>query len=168
MSCEEETPGPSNELKTITTVSYILTPNGGGEDVLISFEDLDGEGGNPENFVIEPLSANTSYTGSIQFLNKRVSPAQDITAEIEEKDEDYQIFYKVSGANTTISYDDIDDDGNPIGLTTRLTTADAGSLNLEVTLRQKPDKSAQGVADGDISNAGGETNITVNYSVPIQ
>jgi len=37
-----------------------------------------------------------------------------------------------------------------------------------VTLRHQPDKGAIGVSDGDITNAGGETDIEVLFDVIIE
>jgi len=37
-----------------------------------------------------------------------------------------------------------------------------------ITLRHEPAKDATGVSDGDITNAGGETDISVNFPVEIQ
>ena len=65
-------------------------------------------------------------------------------------------------------YMDMDGNGNPIGLTTTVTTASAGSGAITITLRHEPDKTAAGVAGGDISNAGGETDIEVTFQVNVQ
>jgi len=75
----------------------------------------------------------------------------------------------------------MDADGNPVGLSSTLTTGAAGSGTLTVTLRHEPMKSATGVtlrhepmksatgvADGDITNAGGETDIEIVFPVDVQ
>jgi hypothetical protein len=49
-----------------------------------------------------------------------------------------------------------------------LTTENAGTGKLKIVLRHKPDKNASGVANGNIANAGGETDIEVEYNVVIQ
>ena len=65
--------------------------------------------------------------------------------------------------------EDISDaDGNPIGLATTVTTGAASTGEFTVILRHEPMKDAQGVKDGDITNAGGETDIEVNFPVEIQ
>jgi hypothetical protein len=66
------------------------------------------------------------------------------------------------------AYDDMDGSGNPIGVANTYLTGDAGSGTFTVTLRHEPNKTAAGVADGDITNAGGETDIEVEFPVTIQ
>ena len=63
---------------------------------------------------------------------------------------------------------DFDGDGNPVGLANILTTGSAGSGNLTVTLKHEPDKSASGVSDGDMTNAGGETDISVTWVITVE
>ena len=67
------------------------------------------------------------------------------------------------GHHTDLSYADTDANGAPIGLETTMTTGDAATGKLQVTLRHEPDKGATGVAQGDITNAGGETDIQVEF-----
>jgi len=57
--------------------------------------------------------------------------------------------------------------GKPIGLTFTLTTGNVGTGNLTVTLRHLPNKSASGVATGDIINAGGATDAYVSFPVTV-
>ncbi len=71
-------------------------------------------------------------------------------------------------AGLSVSYTDTDADGNPIGITTELITSDAGSGVLTVILRHEPNKGASGVSGGDITNAGGETDIEVDFDVNVQ
>ena len=49
-----------------------------------------------------------------------------------------------------------------------LTTGDAASGNITIILRHEPVKDAEGVSDGDITNAGGETDISVTFPVVVQ
>ncbi len=163
-SCGDDEPEIENEEEVITTLTYTLVS--GGNTVTLSFQDLDGDGAAAPTITSGVLTANTTYTGSIELLNETESPAEDITEEIEEEDEEHQFFFDSNVA--TVSYDDQDADGNPIGLSTTLTTGDAASGTLTVTLRHEPNKSADGVADGNIANAGGETDIEVTFNVDVQ
>ena len=74
----------------------------------------------------------------------------------------------VGNANVTTAYTDMDDDGNPLGVSFTLTTGDASTGNLTIVLRHLLDKNAAGVSDGDITNAGGDTDIEVTFPVVIQ
>jgi hypothetical protein len=152
----------------ITTLTYTLTPVGGGTPVVLSFKDLDGDGGNAPTIVGGTLTAGVSYTGELDLLNESESPAESITEEIETEDEEHQFFFAATGANLTITYDDVDADGNPVGLKSRVVAGAAGSGTLRVTLRHEPNKTASGVKEGNIANAGGETDIEVDFPVTIQ
>lgn len=157
---------PVNEEEVITTVKLTLT--GGGQVVTLTSKDLDGDGPNaPIVTVSNNLIANTTYTGQAEFLNELVSPAEDITTEIEEEGADHQIFYQALAALGTFTYTDVDTNGKPVGLAFTYTTSNATSGNLTVTLRHLPNKSASGVATGNIANAGGATDAEVIFPVVI-
>lgn len=167
-SCGKDDPEIPNEEEVITTLRYTLSPSGGGADVVLSFVDLDGDGGDDPVITGGTLSANTTYSGSLTLLNETESPAGDITEEIEEEDAEHQFFFDTNIAGLTVSYSDTDGDGNPVGLSSSLMTGASGSGTITVTLRHEPDKSASGVSGGDISNAGGETDIEVSFPVTVQ
>ena len=168
VSCEKDDPEPPVEEEVITTLTYTLSPDGGGADVVLSFVDLDGDGGNDPVITGGTLSANTTYSGSIVLLNETETPAEDVTEEIEEEDEEHQFFFETTVSGLSIAYNDTDEDGNPIGLSSSVTTGSASSGTITVTLRHEPDKNASGVSDGNIANAGGETDIEVVFSVEVQ
>ncbi len=62
----------------------------------------------------------------------------------------------------------MDVNGNPIGISTIVTTNGASTGTITVTLRHEPNKDASGVSTGDITNAGGETDIEVIFNVEVQ
>ncbi len=165
-SCSDDDNGPVNEEEVITTVTTTLT--NGATTITLTSRDLDGDGPNaPVVTVSGNLEANTVYNGKITFLNETVTPAEDITVEIEEEGEDHQIFYQVPSGLGTFGYTDFDVNAKPVGLTFTYTTGNAGTGNLTVTLRHLPNKSATGVAGGDITNAGGATDAQVIYPIVI-
>ncbi len=163
---DEMDPEPPEEV--ITTLNYTLTPDGGGTTVTLSFRDTDGDGGNAPVITGGTLAANSTYTGSMELLNESEDPAEDITEEIAEEDAEHQFFFSSSVSGLAVGYSDMDGDGNPIGLATTLTTDDAGSGTLTVVLRHEPNKGGSGVSGGDITNAGGETDIEVTFDVTVQ
>lgn len=170
-SCDPDEPDEPmipNEEELITTLKFTLTPEGGGTAVVLNFQDLDGEGGNAAINTGGTLDANTTYEGSLELLNEIEDPAEDITEEVEEEALEHQFFFETSIAGLAIAYDDMDSDGNPVGLATIVTTADAGSGTISVTLKHEPEKDEPGVSDGDITNAGGETDIAVTFNVEVQ
>ena len=166
-SCSNDDNPPVNEEELISTVA--LTFTGGGQIITMTFRDLDGDGPNaPVVTVSGNLTANTTYLGETVFTNETVSPAEDITVEIEEEGDEHQIFYQFPVALGSIIYTDVDANGDPIGLSFTFTTGTSATTgNIVVTLRHLPNKSASGVASGDITNAGGATDASVTYPVTI-
>lgn len=167
-ACEKDDPEPFNGEEVITTVNYRLSPMGGGSDVTLNFVDLDGDGGNDPVITGGTLAANQTYQGTLELLNESINPSEDITEEIEEEDEEHQFFFQSNVSNLAISYNDTDADGNPVGLSNTLMTGDAATGTITIILRHEPNKSASGVADGDITNAGGETDIEVTFPMEVQ
>ena len=170
ISCSDDPEDPiiENEEEVITTLTYTLTPSEGGSAVVLSYQDLDGDGANEPTITNGTLSAETTYSGSMTLLNETESPAESITEEIEEEDADHQFFFETTVSGLSVAYADTDYDGNPVGLASTLTTGSAGSGNLTVTLKHEPDKSASGVSDGVITNAGGETDISVTWTITVE
>lgn len=167
-SCKKDDPKVENEEEVITTLNYKLTPENGGETVTLSFQDLDGDGGNAPVINGGTIKANTRYEGAITLLNEAESPAENITEEIEEEDKDHQFFFASNASGISVSYNDKDGDDNPIGLATILSTGDATSGSITITLRHEPNKGGEGVSTGNIANAGGETDIEVTLPVTVE
>lgn len=169
-SCNSDDPDPVDEVELITTLNVTFTNTTDASDVVTaSFKDLDGEGGNDGTTTNPTLSANASYTVTVEFLNESDTPTEDITAEVRDEDEEHQVFFITgSGLNFTYAYGDQDTDGNPVGLTGTATIGAASTGTLNVVLVHEPTKSASGVSSGNITNAGGEEDIRVEFTVTIQ
>lgn len=169
-ACSSEDPELINEEELITTVTISFTNTTMANDVVnVSFRDLDGPGGGNPEIDDLVLSANASYTYTIEFLNEQSTPAESITAEVRAEGADHQVFLLKGGnANIVTTYSDQDINGNPIGLTGTATTADASNGTFSVVLIHLPNKSATGVSDGNISGAGGEEDIRVQFNLSIQ
>lgn len=160
----DDDPEPVNEEEIITTLRVTLQPASGAPVVLQS-QDLDGDGPNaPVITVSGPLQADTQYDGSVEVLNETETPAEDITVEVREEDEEHQFFFEFSGSIAQVDYTDQDGNGDPIGLSFSLTTGAAGNANLTVTLRHEPQKPN----DGTLVDAGGETDVAQSFSVVVE
>lgn len=165
-SCSnDDSPVVEEELITTLTATFV----GGGQTITLTSRDADGDGPNaPVINVSGNFAAETTYSGSVQFLNELVNPAENITEEIEEKDLEHQIFYQISNSLGNFTYSDFDTDGNPLGLEFTFTTgANPGTGFITITLRHLPNKNASGVSEGNITNAGGSTDIEVTFPVVI-
>ena len=167
-SCKKDDPIIENEEELITTLIYTLTQEAGGDSVVLSFEDLDGDGAITPIITGGTLGANTIYNGSLQLLNESVNPAEDITVEVQEEAEEHQFFFQNNISGLSIAYTDEDENGHPIGLSSKITTTGSGSGTITVTLRHEPIKTAAGVSNGDITNADGATDIEVTFDVVVQ
>lgn len=164
---DDDVTTPVNEEEVITTV--IVTLTGGSETITLQSKDLDGDGpNNPVVTVDGNLIAGTTYLGTTSFLNELANPIENITEEVEEEGVDHQIFYQLASSLGTVTYDDVDSNGKPIGIDFTLVTGTASSGNLTVTLRHLPNKSASGVASGDITNAGGSTDAAVSFPITVE
>ena len=113
-ACSEDDPEVVNEEELITTLTATLRPSGGGTDIILKSVDLDGDG--PDAPVTANLTVNTNYTGVLKVENETESPADDITIEVLEEDEEHQFFFTPTNNIATVSYNDMDEDGNPIGV----------------------------------------------------
>lgn len=161
-------PLPTNEEELITTLRLHFRSANDVEHFQFAFIDLDGDGGNAPLFATDTLSADSIYTVEIEVLDESGTTVDDITAEILAEDEDHQFFFQVTGVNTTVGYSDADSNGNPIGISTAWNVGAAGSGSVTVTLIHEPDKEATGVSGGDITNAGGETDIEISFPLVIE
>lgn len=150
-------PGDDEEL--ITTLTITLT-NPSNETVSFSFRDLDGDGGNDATVETIKLSANTTYTASIEVLNESESPAEDITAEIKEEDEDHLFIFSPTSANLTVTITDVDANNDPVGLLSSVVSGEASTGSLGISLKHQSDKSNPLTT--------GETDIEVTFPVEIQ
>lgn len=154
----DEDPTPENEEELITTVRLTFTE--GGSSFVAEWKDLDGDGANAPVVDDITLEAGKTYAVTLDLLNESETPAESITTEIEEEAEEHQFFFVVGGdLALTAVYDDEDSDGKPVGLKNTFTTGDASTGTLTIILRHEADKAGIGVSDGDVTNAGGETDI---------
>ena len=168
-SCDSDDDAPAivNEEEVITTLRLTLTPANGGNSLTFISQDLDGDGPNAPVISTpdQSLVANTMYNGTVQVLNETEDPAEDITLEVEEEDDEHQFFYTTGGnfSFDTFSYVDFDADGNPVGIMFDAATGDATTGTLTVTLRHEPAKPNTGLTD-----AGGETDIQVTFPITVE
>lgn len=152
--------GDDEEL--ITTVIYTLT-DGTNPDVVLQWQDLDGDTGNDPTITSGTLMANTTYTGSIQLLNETESPAEDITVEVRAEADEHEFFYTPNSVNLSVTKTD-NDGTNPLGIETELVTGTASTGTLTVILKHEPTKPNDGTAAG----AGGSTDVEVTFPITVQ
>ncbi|MFD2828139.1 type 1 periplasmic binding fold superfamily protein [Leeuwenhoekiella polynyae] len=174
-SDDDNTPEEINEEEVITTITVTLVPQT-GETVTLESRDLDGDG--PDEPVITvsgSLQAGMLYNGSVLLENETETPAEVINEEIQEEADEHQFFYQASsGLNADFAYTDSEntylnnDVSNPVGLTFNLQAGTASSGIFTITLRHQPSKDAEGVSEGDITNAAGETDVQESFDIVIE
>ena len=123
---DDDTPEPINEEEVITTMTVTLVNMMDGTDVVtMQTQDLDGDGPNePDVNVSGPISAGHTYTGSIVWLNEMEDPAENITEEIIEEQDEHQVFFSAAGVGIDFDYVDFDSNGHPVGTQFTLTAAE--------------------------------------------
>jgi len=168
----DDDPKPANEEELITTVALVFQKLESDEPARrFEWKDVDGTGaGAPVIDEIE-LDAHAAYSLSVELKDEsNPNDVEDITSEIEEEGTEHQFFFTVNPGDLDIdiTYNDEDADGKPIGLINHVAVGHAHDVvtgTLGVTLRHKPKKDAAGVANGDITNAAGDTDIEVVFNV---
>ncbi len=166
--CEDDAPEAFNEQEVITTVIYTLISTD-NDTVIMKYQDLDPTDTIDATVSITgSLDTNKMYAGNIQILDESENSAEDITTEIAEEDEEHQLFFVTGGGlDMTFEYNDTDEDGNPIGLSTKVTTNNASTGTLTITLIHEPNKTAAGISIGNPGVAGGEEDVQVAFDLRI-
>lgn len=151
-----------NEGEVITTMTLTFTDQAAVQPtVTATFRDPDGEGGNgPDVFDAIRLAPGTTYNVSILLLNETESPADTISNEILEEDDEHLFCFTASGADVTITRTDTDGTYE-VGLASQWVTGMAGNGTVTVVLKHQP-----GVKDGTC--APGDTDIEVEFVTEIQ
>lgn len=167
---DRDTPSPLNEEELITTLKLSFAKwdeqgNPSNDPLEFYWKDADASG-NPDidNILLE---TGATYSLSVEVMDESKSPVVDITEEIVEEADEHQFFFQAEGVSIAFEYNDLDNQNMPVGLETVVSTNNPGTGSLTVILRHEPDKKAPGVADGDITNAGGETDIEATFPLSV-
>ena len=161
---DDNTPEPINEEEVITTMTVTLVAHDGSGVVTMQTQDLDGDGPNePVITVSGPLTAGTSYAGSIVWLNEMEDPAENVTEEIVEEQDEHQVFFSAAGVGMEFVYMDFDGNGNPLGTQFVLAPLGTGSGSVTITLVHEPAKPNDG-----LDTAGGSIDIQTTFPVTVE
>jgi len=183
VSCgdDDETPDPMDddeEEETITELVLTFTPAGGGDVVTATWLDADGDGvGAPAIDEID-LVEGTEYTLTMTLANTLEDPDEDITTEIQDEDDEHIFFFEftenyfsdpagdgnVDNRADSVNYNDQDDNGFPVGLSTTWTagahTDAAGEFR--VVLKHQPDLKT---ATSDVTVGGTDLDATFPINI---
>ncbi|MEL6390819.1 MAG: hypothetical protein AAFQ02_11725 [Bacteroidota bacterium] len=167
----------NEEEEVINRVELTFTPDNGGDAVVATWFDADGEGvGNPtiEDIV---LADGVTYEMAIVLTNTLGAEDEDVTAEIREEDDEHQFFFSFTDGifsdptgdgnrdnrADALNYNDFDGGGLPLGLSTNWTAGTAATGEFNVILKHQPGLKT------DMSDATtGGTDIDVTFALVIQ
>jgi hypothetical protein len=154
-------PPIANEVEVITTMTLQFTdPAGVQPDVSATFRDPDGDGGlSYDIFDTIRLQNNTVYNANILLLNETVSPADTISNEVLDEDDEHLFCFTPSFANLSIMRTDTDGTYE-VGLQSQWTVGNVGNGTTQVLLKHQP-----GIKDGTC--APGETDIDITFVTEI-
>ena len=166
--CKKATdPQPADENELITTVTLRFTEQGTSSTQSFTFQDKDGDGGAaPTKFDSVTLTANRSYSLTVEVLDESKTPVQNITDEIrEQKDEHLFLFTANPATLLTYTYGDLDSRNFPIGLTGSVRTGGSGTGQLKVRLRHQPPINGVAVKNGTASPGSDDVNLDFALTV---
>lgn len=180
-SDDDDVPPEEEELEVITDVALVFTNDANPMDVVrATAEDPDGIGAMPLEVQTEPivLSANTSYTLTYEIFNNLETPGEDIGEEILDEDDEHQFFFSftadaftspagngnIDNAADPLNYDDMDDNNNPVGLSTSWATGSGVTGGtFTVRLQHQPD-----IKTGDTGANDGDSDLDLTFNLEIQ
>ena len=160
-SCKPD-PIVDNEEEVITKLTLTLK-DAAGKTSTFSWNDPDGANGVQKPTIDNiNLVANTAYTATVKLENGTVTPAANITDEVQKESNDHLFVYTFDKSNVTVEITDKDANGKPLGIATKVTTKAAGDGKLRIVLKHLPtDKS-------NATNPGGATDIDVEFPVSVK
>lgn len=166
-------PAPNNDPELITDLVLTFTDPDAQTSFEVRYSDPDGPGGNAPTQDAITLSNLTLYQVSVK-VEDRSNPnvIDDVTVAVQAEGTEHQFFYvqNVEGLGITYSPDNVDSNGNPIGIKTiwTITQPTTSTQTLRVVLRHELNKSAEGAAQGVLSeDVGGDTDIDVTFDLTI-
>jgi len=167
----------NEEEEEINQIVLTFTPTAGGDAVTATWEDPDGEGvGGPMIDDIN-LAAGTEYDLSISLANTLGREVEDITVEIMEEDDEHMFFFgftsdifsdpsgdgNIDNRSDALRYNDQDENGLPVGLSTRWSTTGATATgSFRIVLKHQPD---QKTATSDSTVGGTDVDISLPLNI---
>jgi hypothetical protein len=181
VSCsDDDNPDPKDDEETEVISQVVLTfsPTGDGEDVIATWFDVDGDGAGAPTIDKIDLVEGVEYTMSMTLTNTLEDPDEDITAEVQEEDDEHIFFFaftenifsdpsgngNIDSRGGLVNYNDQDENGFPVGLSTTWTAGGHTDATGEfrVVLKHQPDiKSATSTATD------GESDVDITFPLDI-
>lgn len=181
LSCDEDEPAKEDTPELITKVTLTFTPEGGGTPIEVTATDPDNIGS--QDIVADgpiSLKLNTTYSLAITLINGLADPTEEdynITNEVLEEADEHMFFFAWTGGFSNpegdgnidnradiVRYEDVDEDGLPIGLTTTWTTTTAVTTakTFTILLKHQP-----GLKSATSTSQDGETDVNLEFDLEI-
>lgn len=179
-SCDEEEPAKEDTPELISKVTLTFTPVGiVADSIVVTATDLDGIGIQdikPDKEI--ELDINTTYTLTIELINgllDSTEPGYNITNEVQEEGAEHMFFFSWTGAlanptgngnidnrNDPVNFNDEDENGLPLGLSTNWTTIGEVSTDkkFRIVLKHQPELKSTSSTVED-----GETDIDLEFTI---
>lgn len=179
ISCSDDDDGPvpGDDEEQITQVVLTFTPTE-GDVVTATWFDVDGDGTTPPSIDDLDLVEGTEYTLTMTLANTLESPAEDITSEILAEDDEHMFFFEftenyfsdptgdgnVDNRGDVVNYNDQDENGLPVGLSTTWTAGGHTDSPGEFTviLKHQPDLKSATTTSSD-----GGTDVDITFPLSI-
>jgi hypothetical protein len=166
-ACGDSTTEPGGEEEVISRVTLRLTSAGGAVQTAY-IDDADGNGPTAPSAQVGTLTLakGASYTGSVVFENRLVTPAEDITTEVRAEANQHRVFYTVTANGVTLTTTDLDGQSRPLGLAfTKAAAASAatGAGTVQVQLCHY----ASITKPASESSCTGDTDIQVTFAIAV-
>jgi hypothetical protein len=165
------------EEEFIDVIVLTFTPTAGGDAVVVTWSDPDGEGV-ADGAADGPIDLTSGVEYDLEITLANTIEGEDITVEIEEEGEEHQFFFafttdifsdptgdgNIDNGADALNYNDEDVNGLPIGLSTRWTTGDATSTTGEfrIVLKHQPEMKS---ATSDASTGGTDVDIPFEINI---
>lgn len=175
-----------HEHEVMTTITLTFTSQADGSTSEFTWADPESDG-DPVIDDITLLDAD-DYNVDITIFNELEDPAEEITPEIADEEDEHQFFFTGSAvvgpatldnaeAVVEHAYADLDADGLPIGLSNTITTLATGSGDFTVTLRHMPPEDgnpvkveglADTVANDGFESIGGANDFAITFPITVE
>ncbi len=166
-ACGDSATAPGGESEVISRVTLTLTPSVGGAALTSYIDDSDGNGPQAPSAQVGvlALAKGVTYTGTVKFENRLVTPAEDITAEVQAEANEHRVFYTVTNAGVTVTTTDVDGQNRPLGVRFSKVVAPtaSGAGTMRVVLCHYDDAPKVATA----TSCSGETDIDLTFNVTI-
>ena len=181
LSCEVDDPQKEEVPELITKVILRFVPDNGGEPIVATASDPDGEGvGDIEIDQPINLAAMATYHLEIMLVNNLADitqPEYDVTEEVSEEAGEHMFFFQwtedlfatpsgsgnIESAAGSVNYLDEEENGLPHGLETMWTTSGPATGEFRIVLKHQPDLKS---SNSDAHT--GETDLDVVFPITIE